>query len=865
MKIWLGLYRALVALLPPDIRRRYGADMMADLEARLSGTRGLARARVGAGALLDGIRHGSGMWRDGRASGPGTRITGLAGEIGQSIRSLGRSPGMTVSAGITLALGIGMSAAVFSVVNAVLLEPLPYPEPDRLVSVWPEQNFNVALTRRMADVEGFEAVTGLSHWSLTLTGDGLPARQIQAVLVSVDHFRVLGVVPALGRDFRPGEDRTGDDGVAMISHGLWVSRFGADPEVVGRVVGISGAGHDHRRVIGVLPPGYVPLGSEVRDVWVPLATEAGVGLADDGSWYVNRRVARLAPGVTPEVAHEQLRAVAADIQAEIPERLEDVPVGLVPLRDEEVGAGAPVLWALLGAVGLVLLIACLNVANLMAARAEARSRERAVRRALGANRWALVRNALVDAGVLAALGLGPAVALAVGIVRYVQAHADGALPRGMEIGVDGSVLLGATAATFLATVITAVAPALRTEAPAEALSGARTAGPSRSPVRAVLIGSELALSLVLVTGAGLLVRSMGNLLAVDPGFEVENLLTVRPAPPEGREAYFREALPALAALPGVGSVGGIQLLPVTFGNWSFPMHVDGHPVPEGTPPPPINIRIVSGRYFETMGIPLVAGRLLGPTDGAEGAPVVTVNQAFVERYWPEGEPVGRGLRIFGATGTWREVVGVVGDVRHHGLDRPVLPEVYLPADQYPYGAVAQHLVLRTDVPPESLMPAVREALAQVDGDVPLERVETMEEVVRSSLARTRLILTLLSVFALVALILAAVGVYGVTSFVVTRRRREFGLRRALGATEGGLLGRAVRGAGAAIACGVVVGVLLARLAGRSLAGLLYGVEPGDPATLAAVAALMALVAVAASVVPAFRATRADPAEVLRED
>lgn len=889
-RLLLGGFRLLLHLLPGDLRRAFGPAMEADLEARLEEARGREVLREGVVAWGDVVRQAAGLaWErvtGNRVEGGGTSdhwngtrrgggmMTGLGKDVVRAVRGLVRAPGFTLSAALTLALGIGMTAAVFSVVNAVLLRPLPYSEPDRLVSVWPDENFNVAMARRVAEeVESFEAMSGISVWGMSLTGDGATPLSLEVALVSEDHFRVLGIRPLVGRDFRAGEGITGSDGVVILSHDLWVSRFGADPGIVGRTIQLGGAGHLYREVIGVMPPGVVPVTTRPVQGWVPLATEAGVALGADNTWYVNWRVARLRPGVTREAAEAELQAVASRIREEIPASLEaDTPVRLVPLREAAVGESARLLWVLLGAVGLVLLIACLNVANLVAAREERRARERAVRRALGASRWVLVRGALVEGGILALLGAIPAVVLAVGVVRWVAGNAADVLPRGTEIGVDGGVLLGIAAAAGVAILVTGIFPAFRTPAPASALSGSRTTGPRRHTVRNVLVATELALSLVLLTGAGLLIRSMGNLLEVDPGFRAENLVTLRPNVPEqamggaeGIRSYFQEVEARLAALPGVTSVGGIQLLPVTYGNWSFPMHIDGNPVAEGTPPPSVNIRIVSPGYFETMEIPLVSGRYPGEEDREGAAPAVAVNQAFVDRFWGGEPPAGRGLRMFSPGSTFREAVGVVADVRQQSLDIPSRPEVYIPLEQYPYGAVSLHLVARTAVPAATLLEEVREAVWSVDPDVPVVQLATMEEVLRDSLGRTRLVLSLLGVFALAALALAGVGVYGVTAYLVQRRRREFGLRMALGASESGVVRQAWSRGSRAILLGAAAGVALSLAGSRLLSGTLYGVEPGDPATLAAVTLLLSGLAGAASLIPAWRAARMDPARVLREE
>ena len=814
----------------------------------------------------------------------------LRQDLRWAARSIARNPLLATAAVVTLALGIGAGTAVFSVVHGLLLKPLPYAEPDRLVSVWPEQNFNKALVRRIAEaVPALEGISGISNGEVVLTGDG-SAEQLRSSLVSVGHFALLGVRPALGRSFRPEESVPGEDGVVILSHGLWTRRLGGDPGILGRTVRLSGAGHESRTVIGVLPEGYRPVSDsgDPPQLWMPLADPESWTVHDDSSWYVNWRVGRLAPGATREQATAQLRAEALRLRSEGSNAFDEEVVRtaeVVPLGRGSADDLSRPLWLLMGAVGLVLLIACANVANLLLARGEARERELAVRRALGAGRLRIARQLLTESAILGVAGGLLGIAIAYGAVEVLAARAAAVLPRTDEVAVDGAVLLFALASSLLAAVVFGALPALQGSRGAGA-GGGSDAECLRSAGRGALgtgrsgrlprwlIGAEVALAVVVLVASGLMLRSLHSLYAVDPGFDPSNVLAFQVTPPEAKypdpaaaNRFYDRLLERIGAMPGVRSAGGIQLLPLTGGNWGFPSYPEGFVLPEGDTPPSLNFRIVRPGYMEAVRMPLLAGRRLADADGLGDAPdLAVVNETLAREYFPGGAEaaLGRKIRFFGPEGPEVAIVGVVGDVRQFALDLEPQPEVYVTSQEWTW-PVALWMVVRTDGDPMRLAGDVRRAVAAIDPDVPVARVDRMEAVVARSAGTRRFVAVLLTAFGALALVLGAIGVFGVTSYTVARRLPELGLRKALGATPGGLVGETLRRGLRPVAAGVAVGVVAALLVSRLLASLLFGVAPRDPATLAAAAGFLLLVGTAAVALPALRASKVDPMRVLRDE
>ncbi|HEX7117433.1 MAG TPA: ADOP family duplicated permease [Longimicrobiales bacterium] len=797
-----------------------------------------------------------------------------------AVRSFRRSPGFAAAAVATLALGIGASVAVFAVVNAVVLRPLPYPEPDELVRISPGQVFNITLADAVvAEAPSIVASTGLSLWGLTLTGRG-DATRLRAQFVDAGFFEVFGVRPLLGRAFGPEHRDPARSGVVVLSHALWQARFGGDPGIVGEVIELDGGGHERREVIGVMPPGFeaplVPEGVRV-DVWAPLSLAPGRTFATDSTWYVGAVVGRLAPGATVERAAREVRAGMERIRDRV--RAEYGPLigedrvrtaGASGLLDSMVGDVRGPLWMLLAAVGLVLLLACANLANLLLARGDGRRRELALRTALGARRGRLLRELLTES-VLLSLGGGAAgVALAWVMLGVLEVGAASGLPRAGGLEIDGVVLAFALAASLASVLAFGLLPALRAsggDLRGELGSGGRAAGGTRAGRRlgATLIAGEVALAMVLVTAAALLLNSLRALRAVDPGLDAADVLVLSLAPPPAAYAgdraslYYDAVRARLAALPGVRGVGAIQVLPFTNADWAFPYLAEGHAPPADGPLPSASFRVVTPGYFDAVDVPLLAGRHLDAGDRAGGEAVGVINRTLAERLWPGGEAVGRTIRLFGSDPF--RVVGVVGDVRQFGPGAPSEPAIYLPLAQWPVASMV--VMVETAGDPESLAAAARAAVRSIDPNVPVASIRSLDDVLGGSIREQRFFAGVLTFFGALALGLGAVGVYGVMAYTIGARLREFGVRIALGATPRQVVRGALASGLAPVAVGLAAGAGGALAATRLLEGLLFGVGARDPATFAVAAAVLAGVAAAATWLPAYRAGRVDPAGVLK--
>jgi predicted permease len=760
-----------------------------------------------------------------------------------------------------------------------MFKDLPYPQPDRLVAVWPGAKFNNAMVRdAVASMPALEGASGVSGWRLTLVGEGEPL-EVDAQRVSPDHFRVLGVAPALGRDFTAEEGLPDRGDVVILSHALWVRVFGADDAVIGRTLQLSGADTETHTVIGVMPPDFRPVRGD-PEAWIPASLDPTASITSDDSWYVNHRVARLAPGATLEQADEQVERFARSVLTRTDGVFDEEQVRearVQPLGGYLAGDMGPVLWAALAAVSLVLLIACANVANLLLARGEGRAHDLAVRTALGAGRARVVRMLLAEGGILGVLGGGLGILLSFALIRLVVALAPADFPRIDEVAVDGSVLGYAVAVTALATLLAGLVPALRVSRvdATASLGGASRASSARrgSRLTTALVGAEVALAVVVTVGSGLMVRSLLRLTSVDLGLDPANLLVLRPTPPGGRYAmdeehqgYYARVLARVGALPGVASVGAIHLLPGTMDSWNFPTWPEGVDLPEGTPVPLVNFRIVSEGYFETVGLRPMRGRLLTDADRADAERVMVVNEAFVERFWQGLDPVGRAIRTPSSTAEPYRVVGVVGDVRQHGLAREPEPEMYLTRAQWGR-STSLWLVARTrgGGSPSDHAAAIHQAVWSVDPDVPISGTEELARVFDRSAATTRFLTLVLGSFGVLALLLGAIGVFGVTAYAVARRIPEFGVRLALGSSRSGVLASALLTCAAPVGVGLLVGTVGAALSSSALRSVLFGVEPSDPVTFALVGGMLLAVALLASLVPAWRASRVDPVRVLSAD
>jgi putative ABC transport system permease protein len=795
-------------------------------------------------------------------------IETLAQDLRYGARLLRRSPGFTAAAVLTLALGIGANTAVFSVADAVFLRPLPFAEPERLVAVWlngPDHSVSQAsfvelreASRSLADVAAY------SGWGFTLTGSGEP-EALQGARVSAGLFRLLGARPALGRGFLPEDGTPGQGQVALLGHGLWHRRFGADPKILGKTITIDGGRY---AVVGVMPIGFHFPGRESSDLWLPLTIDA---TSEDFTAGYLTLIGRLAPGMAPSQATAEVREVARRIRERDPDpEKEEIASAVVPLQTELAGDLRPALLVLLAAVGSVLLIACVNVANLLLARASVRQQEIAVRLALGAGRRRLLRQLLTESVMLAVLGGVAGVLLARAGVGPLAESVTAGSPQLNEVAVDGRILLFALGLSLAAALTFGLVPALRSSAPdlqSTLKEGGRSgsANPARQRLRSALVVAEIALALILVAGAGLLIQSLWRLYNVDPGFRTEDILSFRLSPSfEGedtapRQAFYEGVLERLAGLPGVEAVGAVHLTPLGGNNWNPSLRVEGRP---GEALPSVDWRVATPGYFETLGIPLLAGRSFtgSDRDGAPGAALV--NQTFARRVFPGGSPLGQRVNtFFEGKDNWVTIVGVIGDVKHHGLATAPEPEIYRPYAQHPITGMT--VMLRASSDPLALAAEVREAVWGLDADVPISEVATLEEVVARSMARPRSVTVLLAVFAGIALLLGAIGIYGVMAYSVAHRRHEIGIRLALGARQGQVL-RLVLGQGLALAAlGLAVGLPLTAAATRLLESLLFGVAPADPLTLGGVALLLAVVALLASYYPARRAMEVDPVQALR--
>jgi putative ABC transport system permease protein len=879
-------YRLLLRAFPARVRREDGDEMTRLFEEQLRAARAAGRgtARLWLHAIADALVYG-GLERTvrTRAAARDARLAirrwrwwmhALVTDLRFAARLLIGQPFLTAVTLVILAIGVGANTAIYSSLDAVLLRPLPYDEPERLVMVWekrPAENVlnNVVAPAdyvdwvRMNDV--FESMAAVAPATVDLTGSGEPLR-VPALAVSPAFFDVLRVRPALGRTFRPGDDRVGNHRVVILSHGLWAERFGADPAIVGRAVLLNGTAHE---VIGVLPASFEFVDATIR-LWAPLPVEGGPQPPSRAN-HEFQVYARLAPGVTLAQARDGMNRVAAQLSERHPETNARHGAWVSMLHDEVAAPVRGSLLFLMGAVGFVLLLACVNVASLLLARAVARRREMAVRSALGAGRARLVGQALTESLLLGLLGGVASVIVAYwGIELLRQITPQGLPVPGLRrIALDRRVLAFGFSLSLVAGVVFGMLPAWQV-AKQNTMDGLRDGGRSmglvRTRSRAALVVCEVALAALLLAGAGLLLRSFQTLLQAEPGFRTEGVLTAAISLPGARyagEERLRLAVEQIEerfrGIPGVRAVGATSHLPLTGADSRRGIAVEGYEPAPGDPTR-AHWRIVTPGYFAAMGVQLVEGRTFTADDRGSSPLVAIVNETMARRYWPDRSPIGHRFSFVGSPGAL-EVVGVVRDVRHWGIDAAVNPEMYVSHRQVPFGRLA--FTIATDGEPSALAAAVREGLRVVDPDLPLASVRTMEEVAAQSLARRRSTLVLLSLFAVIALVLAGAGIYAVMSQIVALRRGEIGVRLSLGAEPAGILklvlGEALVQAAAGLAIGLAAAVLLMRM----FRSQLFGVGPGDPATLATVALLLLATSVAACLVPARRAMRVDPVETMR--
>ena len=800
----------------------------------------------------------------------------LLKDVRYGVRMLVRNPGFTVVAVIALALGIGANAAIFSVVNGVLLRPLPFKDPDRLMMIretklpqFPE--FSVAPGnfldwKKQATV--FERLVAFRGSSFNLIGTSDPER-LRGLSVTDGFFPMLGAEPQLGRDFLSEEDQPGHSNVVILSHGFWQRRFGGDPKILSQAITLDGQSYT---VVGIMPATFRFAGPDI-ELWTPMAFTAQQA-QQHGGHYVSA-IGRLKPGITEEQARAEMVAIAARLAAQYPDANTGWSVKIMPLLEYSVRSIKPALIVLLVAVAFVLLIACANVANLLLARAAGRQKEMATRTALGAGRWRIVRQLLTESLLLSVIGGALGLLLAKWGMGVLLKLAPQGLPRMTNVSLDGRALAFTAGITLLTGVVFGLVPALQASKPNlnETLKDAgrgSSEGGRRQLIRSTLVVLEVATALVLLVGAGLMIKSFWRLQKVDPGFNPNNAMTVEvQLPPKKYKedkqqvAFFQQLIEKVAALPGVQAVGAGNVIPLSDNDFVLAFEIDGRPpVPPGATQS-TNYYSVSADYFKAMGIPLIRGRLLAPTDTSESPHVAVINETMATKLFPDEDPIGKRM-TFGRRDKnpdWYEIVGIVGDVKHYGLDQATTMQTYEPYTQQTFSYMT--LVVRTAGDPTMLSTAIRGEVLSLDKEQPVSSMKTLNQLFSTSVAQQQFSMLLLGVFAAVALVLAAVGIYGVLSYAVTQRTHEIGIRMALGAGQGDVL-RLVVGKGMLLTViGVLGGLAAAFGLTRLMASLLFGVTATDAATFLSVASVLIAVALLACYIPARRATKVDPLVALR--
>jgi predicted permease len=810
-----------------------------------------------------------------RISLPIRPMDGLRQDLRGALRLLLRSPAFAGVVVLTLAVAIGATTSVFSVVRGLLLRPLPYREPERLVRFYVSSGGGlgtISLAEYRNDHEHLSSMSGVAAWAYgsgNMAGTGAPEHILIGRATS-SLLQVLSVQPALGRWFTSDEEEPGRGRVIVLGRALWQRRFGGDSGAVGRTVDISG--HPFL-VIGVLADDLeLP---ENFDAWAPLRFGADQLTPQSRGNHFLRVIGRLARGVALEDARAEMAVVSARLRAAYPEVYPadaHFQMTAVVLLDQMVGSVRTMLWMLFGAVVLVLLMACANVGNLLLARATARERELALRAALGAGRSRLVQQMMVESILLALLGGALGVLIAVWGVDLLLAAGPADLPRARDVRVDGVVLAFALGASLVSGILFGLLPALtvtQVRLHDSLRGGSASAAPHPRRLRRALVATDVALALVLVSGAALLLRSFGNVVRIDPGFRPEGAVALNLSLPGGfgdddqrYRTVFRSVLQRLRELPGTTAAGGVDYAPLSGVLTDQTFEIEGRPVPPGAQPPDEENRTVTTGWFEAMGIPVLRGRTPQETDTADKGPVAVINDSFARKYWPAGNALGQRLRLAGDP-RWWVVVGVVGDVRELGLDAEVRPIMYFPLEQLPTDTLT--LVVRSKAPARDVLRGAQQVLSAVDPRLPAYRSRPLSEMLSASLAQRRFALKLLHGFAGLALMLAGLGLYGVLAYAVTQRTREIGVRMALGARPGQALALVARESAAVVGAGLVLGTAGALATAQFFAGLLFGVGPADPLALLAAVLVLGAVALAATVVPARRAALVDPAVALRAE
>lgn len=800
-------------------------------------------------------------------------------DIRFGFRQLVRKPAVALLIVMLLALGIGVSTTIFSVVKAVLLEPLPFDSPDPLVLVW---ETNPEFDRQpvsgptfldwRAESQSFEHLVAFRPYPSNLTGEGDPERVLHTA-ATAGLFEALRVQPAIGRTFTQEEEEPGHDKVAILSDGLWRRRFGADPNILGKAITLDGVLYT---VIGVMPRGFQNPSpwrvGEQTDVWIPFSIHStDVGRIRGSHWFPV--IGRIKKGISLDAAQEEMSAMARHLEEQYPEDMKDQGVRLVPVREDLVGRYTGQLMMLLGAAGLVLLIACGNVAGILIARATTRQNEVAIRTSLGASRRRVIRQLLTEYVPLFLTGGGLSILFALSGVRVLRSMMPSSIPRVQEIGIDGGVLAFVSAVSIGTGLLFGLIPAFsasKTDLSESLKQGRGRAGTGRSRIRRALVVAQFAVTLVLAHGAALMLESYWMLRGRDQGFRTEGVLTIalnpqgpRYAEPQPIYAFYRQVLERIRAIPGVVHAAATSKLPLEGGTNSW-VRVEGKDYGKDRGPL-VEMSNVTYDYPEVMGIPLLMGRKLTEQDSSAGQPGVLINQTAAREIWPNENPIGK--RFSNNPDFWFTVAGVVGDVRQWGMEREPLPEAYIPhvhGNPYSFRWV-RYIVVRTELDPSNAIGPVKEAIWSVDPALPVSDIRTTDEIVFQSMARRRFNTILIGVFAAMGLILVAAGIYGVMSTFVSQRTAEIGIRMALGSNRGGVL-KMVLGQGVQLAgVGVAIGLIGVFAATRLTASMVYGLSSTEPTTLAGGIVFLIAIGVLGSLFPALRATRIDPTLALREE
>ena len=801
----------------------------------------------------------------------------LRSDITYAIRNLWKRPGFTLIAVITLAVGIGANTAIFSAINALLLKPLPWPELDRVIAIW-DKNPGIGLDHNevtfanyldwQSQSQSFEQLALYRWWSVNLSGTETPER-VQGFMVTANYVDVLGIKPIVGRNFSKEENQPGKDGVAIISHSLWQRRFGGDPDILNKTITTNAV---VRTIVGVMPEHFnYPKGGEI---YAPLAITPQITInRRTHTYYV---VGRLKPGVTIASAQSDIDNITARLQQQYPDYNAGWSATVYPIVADTVRAYDTVLWVAMAAVAFVLLIACANVANLMLARAGVRQREIALRAALGASRWRIIRQLLTESVLVALIGGALGILVAFWGIDALRAWNPGDparfAPGWHQLGLNFTVLAFTVGLSLFSGIIFGLAPALQVSKPNlndSLKEGSRQTSGRSHGLRSSIVVFEIALSLVLLVGAGLAVRTFLALLKTDPGFNPENVLTMNLVLPSAkytdepqRAAFYNDLIQRVKSTPGVESAAAVNFLPLGGSNVSDAYLVEGEVQP---PPDQENLgryRVCTPDYFQTMGIRVVKGRAFTDQDKEGATPVVIINEAFARKHWPNQDAVGKRMRFYGPLdkSPWIEIVGVIQDVKHE-LNIPVTPEFYLPQAQDTWASMV--LVARTSVDPASLASALRQQVWAIDKDQPVFDVYTMQQVRSISVAMYSSGSVMLGIFAGVALLLASIGIYGVMAFAVSQRTQEIGIRMALGARALDVLKLVIKHGMKLALLGIVIGLIGSWALTRFMKGLLFGVAPTDLLTFSLVSLCLLFAAFLACYLPARRATKVDPLEALR--